>query len=374
MIDTAVIKIKAGDGGDGLVSFRHEKFVEKGGPWGGDGGNGADLIVKVEEHQNTLSNFRLKREYKAQNGMPGMKDLKKGKSGEDLVIYVPRGTLIYNDANELIVDLVDYDQEYTLQKGGRGGLGNYHFKSSTNQTPYQYTKGEKRSLQKYKLELKLIADVGIIGMPSAGKSTLLNILTRSNAKTGAYHFTTLEPNLGVLHVNNFLNGIFKDIVLADIPGLIEGASEGKGLGHDFLRHIERTSILIHIIDGVDAINSEPKKLLQNYKSIRSELEKWNAALLDKDEIILINKADITEIRTLEPTITKLFKGQKILFISAYTGEGLPTLVSELFKKVTDHKAKEQPEVVQKMKRYTLDNLTNKRLINLPIAVKPKPSK
>lgn len=405
MIDTATIKAKAGNGGDGLVSFRHEKHLAKGGPWGGDGGNGGDLIIKVDIHQNTLTDFRRQKEYKAPNGMPGMKNLKKGKSGEDLTIYVPKGTLVYNQNGELIVDLIDEKQEFILQKGGRGGLGNYHFKSSTNQTPFQYTTGEKREMQLYNLELKLIADVGIIGLPSAGKSTLLNILTRANAKTGEYPFTTLEPNLGVLHVNNFLPKIKQDIVLADIPGLIEGASQGKGLGHDFLKHIERTKILVHVIDGFDATQKtnadksqtdkslqklDPKVLASNYKTIRNELSNWNKDLLNKEEIIVINKAELLQEVDIMTKIQKALNNPNILFISAYTGKNIPQLVELLLKIMQkqnqiiqnqlkgenqldqNHNQQDQSSQTQIVKKiFTISDIRNKRLMNLQIQTKPK---
>lgn len=405
MIDTATIKAKAGNGGDGLVSFRHEKHLAKGGPWGGDGGNGGDLIIKVDIHQNTLTDFRRQKEYKAPNGMPGMKNLKKGKSGEDLTIYVPKGTLVYNQNGELIVDLIDEKQEFILQKGGRGGLGNYHFKSSTNQTPFQYTTGEKREMQLYNLELKLIADVGIIGLPSAGKSTLLNILTRANAKTGEYPFTTLEPNLGVLHVNNFLPKIKQDIVLADIPGLIEGASQGKGLGHDFLKHIERTKILVHVIDGFDATQKtnadksqtdkplqkiDPEVLASNYKTIRNELSNWNKDLLNKEEIIVINKAELLQEVDIMTKIQKALNNPNILFISAYTGKNIPQLVELLLKIMQkqnqiiqnqlkgenqldqNHNQQDQSSQTQIVKKiFTISDIRNKRLMNLQIQTKPK---
>ena len=263
MIDSAVINIKAGNGGDGLASFRREKYIPKGGPWGGDGGKGGDVYIEVDPHTNTLSRLKYKKDFKAPNGMPGMKQLMAGPDGEDLTISVPKGTMVFNENNELVVDLSEEGQKFKLAEGGRGGLGNWHFKSSVNRTPLKSTAGIKTEMSKLRLELKILADVGIIGLPSAGKSTLLNALTNANAKTAEYHFTTLEPNLGILNTSNYVTDA-DDLVLADIPGLIEGASDGKGLGFDFLKHIERTSVLIHVLDGYDT----PENIISNYKKIR----------------------------------------------------------------------------------------------------------
>lgn len=360
MIDTAEITIKSGDGGDGIVSFRREKYIPKGGPWGGDGGKGGDLIFIVDDHINTLSAFRRQRLYKAQDGQDGMKNLMSGKNGEDLYIKVPKGTLIKNQDGEIIKDLTNDGEEFIISKGGRGGLGNWHFKSSVNQTPRKATPGIKTPEIKLKLELKLIADAGFIGMPNSGKSTLLNILTNSNVKTAAYEFTTLEPNLGVLES--------QDIVLADIPGLIEGASDGKGLGHEFLRHVERTKVLIHILDGSVILNNPINKIYENYKTIRNELSGWNKELLNKKEIIVINKADIPDVLEKQKEIMSTFESKginEIIFISAITGYQVDKLIYSISKEVKIQKEESDKKVeITKEKVLTIKDLKNRRIVFL----------
>ena len=359
MIDTALITIKSGDGGDGIVSFRREKYIPKGGPWGGDGANGGNLIFLVDDHINTLSAFRRQRVFKAQDGQDGMKNLRTGKQGEDLIIRVPKGTLIKNQDNEVLRDLTNDNEEYIISKGGRGGLGNWHFKSSVNKTPRKATPGVKTPIMKINLELKLLADAGFIGMPNSGKSTLLNILTNSKAKTASYEFTTLEPNLGVLES--------QDIVLADIPGLIEGASSGKGLGHDFLRHVERTKLLIHILDGSFILNNPIDSIYENYKTIRNELGEWNTELLKKSEIVVINKCDIPEVLQKEKEIRKTFtsKGVKnILFISAATGYQLDKLIYSIAEEVEKNKNNEVEFVEKKDMVLNIKDLKNKRIVFL----------
>lgn len=380
MIDTAEIKIKAGNGGDGLVSFRREKYVDKGGPWGGDGGKGGSIILEIDSHANTLSYFHRKTEYKAQNGEGGMKNLKKGHDGTDEIIKVPLGTTVYDEKGEVIVDMIDLNQKVILDRGGKGGMGNWHFKSSINQTPYQYTSGEKRETQLLKLELKLIADVGLVGIPSAGKSTLLNSLTRASAKIGNYPFTTLSPNLGVLHVGNYINGIDQDIVLADIPGLIEGASEGKGLGYDFLRHIERTNAIVHLVDGTKILEGGIPSLIKDYQDIRNELRKWNAALMDKAEIVVLNKIDITEVKEQFDQIKAAFKKKKIdiMGISAYSSINLDELVKLIYKTYLIKQEEilnfvdDTPEKMP-VKKYDITNLPNKRII-FKAKIQEKPTK
>ena len=276
--------------------------------------------------------------------------------------------------------MIDLNQSVILDRGGKGGMGNWHFKSSINQTPYQYTSGEKRETQLLKLELKLIADVGLIGIPSAGKSTLLNSLTRASAKIGNYPFTTLSPNLGVLHVGNYINGIDQDIVLADIPGLIEGASEGKGLGYDFLRHIERTNIIIHLVDGTKILSGGIPSLIKDYQDIRNELKKWNATLMDKAEIVVLNKIDITEVKEQFDEIKAAFKKKKIdiMGISAYSSINLDELVKQIYKTYLIKQEEilnfvdNTPEKIQ-VKKYDITNLPNKRII-FKAKIQEKPTK
>ena len=358
MIDTAEITIKSGDGGNGIVSFRREKYIPKGGPWGGDGGKGGDLIFIVDDHINTLSSFRRKRLYKAQNGQDGMKNLMSGKNGDTLYVRVPKGTLIKDENGEILRDLTSEGEAFIISRGGRGGLGNWHFKSSVNQTPRKATPGIKTPEIKLQLELKLIADAGFIGMPNSGKSTLLNILTNSNVKTASYEFTTLEPNLGVLES--------QDIVLADIPGLIEGASDGKGLGHEFLRHVERTKVLIHILDGSIILNQPTNVIYENYKKIRNELSNWNKDLLDKKEIIAINKSDISEVLDNKGAIIKIFEAngiKNIIFISAITGYEINKLIYAISDEVKNHEIEKNKAEVQKIEKVLkIKDLKNKRIV------------
>lgn len=358
MIDFAKIKIKAGNGGDGLVSFKHLPKNYHGGPDGGNGGKGGDVILVVNENKTTLMDFKSRGEFKAQDGERGGKNNKTGAGGDNLYLEVPVGTqvkeILKNKEERILADLTKNQETYLIAFGGEGGKGNESFKSSTNQAPLQATKGVQGEEREVVLEMKLIADVGIIGLPNAGKSTLLNTLTRATAKVGNYPFTTIEPNLGVLYDKKR----DKTLVLADLPGLIEGASTGKGLGGLFLRHVERTKVLIHLIDPTfnDAIES--------YKAVRKELySKQN--LPEKKELVVISKVDITEVRDKEKEITKAFKKLKIepLFISAATGENIENLKNTLFGEVEKGSFKVPvKENTFSMKRYTLTNLPNKRVV------------
>ena len=282
-LDQVKIMIKAGDGGNGCVAFRREKFIEFGGPYGGDGGDGGSIIVKAVNGLNTLVDYRFAQHHKAQNGFNGSGNNKRGLSGKDLILKVPVGTQIYEeDQKTLLFDLVKEDQEYVLARGGQGGLGNSKFKSSTNRSPRKFTYGKKGEEFIVWLELKLIADVGIIGFPNAGKSSLLSISTRARPKIANYPFTTLNPNLGVVFIDN------KEIIIADIPGLIEGAHSGSGLGDKFLKHIERCKSIIHMID----INEDD--LVDKYNIIRNELKEFNPELIKKRELIVFNKIDLID--------------------------------------------------------------------------------
>lgn len=303
-IDQAVITVRAGNGGNGAVAFRRELGAPKGGPNGGDGGNGASVVVRAEEGMSTLYDYRGTPLVTAAHGENGGQKQCHGANAPDLIVKLPAGTLIYNNqTGELIHDLVP-GGEFVLAKGGRGGFGNEHFKSSVNQTPRKATPGEKGEELEVRLELKLIAEVGLVGLPNAGKSTLLAALTRANPKIAAYPFTTLSPQLGIAEVDST-----RRIVIADIPGLIEGAADGAGLGHDFLRHVERTRILVHLLDVTPPDGSDPA---ENYRTIRNELAQYSAALAEKPEIIALNKMDlVSEEPDRKKAVKKLCKDLSI---------------------------------------------------------------
>ena len=315
-LDQAKIYVKAGDGGSGSASFRREKFIEFGGPDGGDGGHGGSIVFAVDKNLNTLIDFRYQQHYKAEKGKDGKGKKKTGKSGKNLILKVPIGTQIFEeDNNTLIEDLTSSEQKIVIANGGKGGLGNVRFKSSTNRAPRKKTDGNKGESFWIWLQLKVIADVGIIGMPNSGKSSLLSVLTSARPKIANYPFTTINPNLGVANYNN------KEVTLADIPGLIEGAHEGVGLGDKFLRHIERCKNILHLID----ITNED--LLENYSKVRKELLKYSNKLIKKKEIIVFNKIDMLsdeEVNKKINTFSKKIK-KKIYSISALKHKGLTTI-------------------------------------------------
>ncbi|MFH1533593.1 MAG: GTPase ObgE [Nitrospirota bacterium] len=331
--DELKLKLIAGKGGDGSTSFRREKFVPRGGPDGGDGGNGGDIIIKVNSHLNTLSNLANRKTYKADKGVDGLGKKMHGKNAEDLILEVPNGTIILNnDKSEMLADLSKVGEQYLVVKGGKGGLGNARFVSSTHQAPRFAETGEPGEAIEITLELKLVADVGLIGLPSAGKSTLISVISNARPKIAAYHFTTLIPNLGVVNMGG--NNSF---VVADIPGLIEGASKGKGLGHQFLKHIFRTKLLVHIIDGFIAGTEK------NYKVIEKELKDFSEDLAKREKIVVLNKIDILsddQIKELSKKLKKVSKAKKIFPISAVTKEGLQPLLHEISKKLVTIKKKE----------------------------------
>ena len=315
-LDQIKIHVKGGDGGSGSSSFRRENFVEFGGPDGGDGGDGGSVILSAERNLNTLIDFRFQQHFKAERGQNGMGKKKTGKNGKDLILKVPVGTQIFEeDNNTLIEDLKETGDKLIVAKGGKRGLGNVRFKSSTNRSPRRKTDGSEGESFWIWLQLKVIADVGIIGMPNAGKSSLLSVLTKARPKIANYPFTTINPNLGVTSYDN------KEITLADIPGLIEGAHEGVGLGDKFLRHIERCKSLIHLIDISD------ESILENYLKIRKELSKYSKNLLKKKEIIVFNKIDIINNNTINDKIKNFKKKIKknIYKISVIQNKGLETL-------------------------------------------------
>jgi GTP-binding protein len=299
--DQVEIHVRSGKGGDGMVHFRREKYVPRGGPDGGDGGKGGDVIFEVKSTLNTLSSFRQNQRFKAEDGVNGGPSQMTGRNGKDLIIHVPPGTVLYDaDTGDLIGDLTHSGQQLTALKGGRGGRGNQHFATSRNQAPRTAEKGEPAEEKRLKLELKLIADIGLIGVPNAGKSTLLSVLTNAKPKIAPYPFTTLEPNLGVANIDADTT-----VVLADIPGLIEGASQGAGLGHDFLRHIQRTRVLIHLLDG---LSEDP---LADYSQINSELALFDPNLVKKPQIVALNKVDQPEVQERLADIQKQFKERSI---------------------------------------------------------------
>ena len=312
-LDQVKIHVKGGDGGSGSASFRREKFVEFGGPDGGDGGNGGSVILITESNLNTLIDFRFQQHFKAGNGQNGMGKKKTGKNGKDLILKVPIGTQIFEeDNNTLIEDLNKTDEKIIIAKGGKRGLGNVRFKSSTNRSPRKKTNGSKGENFWIWLQLKVIADIGIVGMPNAGKSSLLSVLTKAKPKIANYPFTTINPNLGVSSYSE------KEVTLADIPGLIEGAHEGVGLGDKFLRHIERCKSLIHLIDASE------ENIIENYLKVREELSKYSDNLLKKKEIIVFNKIDIinnNEMKQKVSTFKKRIK-KNIHKISVVQNKGL----------------------------------------------------
>jgi GTP-binding protein len=322
-VDEATIHIKAGDGGNGCVSFRREKFVPKGGPDGGDGGDGGSVVFFADPNKNTLLDFAGRHHWHAEKGAGGQGKKCYGKGGEDLVIPVPPGTMIYDsEADILLADLDVPDRRVVIAKGGKGGRGNWHFKSSTNQTPRYAepgTEGEERNL---KLELKLIADVGLVGMPNAGKSTLLAAISSARPKIANYPFTTLEPQLGIVSLSGD-----RRIVVADIPGLIEGAQHGAGLGHAFLRHIERTKIIVHLLDLYPPDGSDPA---DNHRKIRGELEAFSQTLAAKREIIAANKMDLAIDDSAIMKLREDLPGKEIFPMSGVSRQGVDPLLEKLW--------------------------------------------
>jgi len=341
-IDTARIYIKAGDGGNGIISFRREKYVAYGGPDGGDGGKGGDVIFIADPNLSTLLDFKYRKKYIAQNGENGRGKNQYGKNGEDLYIKVPVGTLIINDeTGEIIADLVKPNQKAIVLRGGKGGRGNAKFATPTLKTPRFAESGEKGKEMWVRLELKLLADVGLIGFPNAGKSTLLASCTRAKPKIANYPFTTLTPNLGVVEHKG------KSFVMADIPGLIEGAHRGEGLGHDFLRHIERTKMLIHVVD-VSA--SEGRDPIEDFEKINEELKLYSERLLTLSQIVAANKIDIQSGKENFPAFEKEIKkrGYEVYPISALTKVGIDKLLDktiEILSSIPVEEIKEVPEVI-----------------------------
>jgi len=324
-IDEAKIQVKAGDGGNGCVSFRREKFVPKGGPDGGNGGDGGSVFFQTVENLDTLIDFAGKHHWRAQNGRPGSGANKHGADGSDLVIPVPPGTLIYDtDLDLLLKDLDKVNMKVCVCRSGKGGKGNKFFASPTNQTPRYAEPGKKGQERNIRLELKLIADVGIVGMPNAGKSTLISRCSAARPKIADYPFTTTEPVLGIVELSDY-----RRFVMADIPGLIEGAHKGAGLGFEFLKHIERTTIIVHILDIMPTIGTDP---VGNYRAVRSELEQYSKVLAEKNEIIIANKIDLDPDGEAVKKLKRKLK-KPIYPISAVTGQGIKELCEALWEKV-----------------------------------------
>lgn len=325
-IDYVEIEVEAGNGGNGAVAFRREKYVPKGGPDGGDGGKGGDVIAYADPQLTTLLDFRYRKKYKAQNGNPGEGRLKTGRSGEDIILYMPVGTILKNiESDESIIDLDKPEMQVIIASGGKGGLGNTNFKSPTNQTPRNAKPGQPGEKKKISLELKLLADVGLVGQPNAGKSTILATLSAARPKIADYPFTTVQPNLGIVKIREM-----KSCVMADIPGLIEGAAEGKGLGHQFLRHIQRTKLIIYVID----INEPDIK--NTLHVLQRELKGYDTYLLNKPSLVAITKIDTKSESDIEELSNKL--PPDYIYISAVAGTNLNKFLQEIERQLDQLRA------------------------------------
>ncbi len=320
-VDKVEVSVRAGNGGNGVVSFRHEIYVDKGGPDGGDGGNGGNILLQASSSQNTLATFRFQKQIVAEDGQPGAKRRMHGRSGKDLTVQVPVGTVVSNQEGKLLADLANDGQKVIIARGGKGGFGNAHFKSSTRQAPRIAEKGEKGEELDLVLELKMIADVGLVGLPNAGKSTLLSVISNARPEIANYPFTTLIPNLGVADIDDIA------LLFADIPGLIEGASDGKGLGDEFLRHVERTGVLVHLIDAYQ------EDLIGAYKTIIGELAAYKTDLSKKPQIVVLSKIDGLDTDIVRDRLSTLKvhlpKGTKLMAISSKDGQGLQKLLREI---------------------------------------------
>ena len=327
-LDIAKVYIRSGAGGNGCVAFRREKFIEYGGPWGGDGGRGGDVWAEAVENLNTLIDYRYQQHIYAKNGQGGMGKVMTGANGEDAILRVPVGTEIYEENGEtLIADLARPGDRVMLAKGGNGGFGNAHFKSATNQAPRHANPGQPCEEKTIILKLKLIADAGLVGLPNAGKSTFLSRVSAARPKIADYPFTTLTPQLGVVKIDE------TDFVLADLPGLIEGAHEGTGLGDRFLGHAERCSVILHLIDGTES------EIVRAYRTIRGELEAYGHGLADKTEILTLNKSDAIDKTALARKKTALEKasGSKVFVISGVSGDGIDEVLRTLVREIAEHR-------------------------------------
>jgi len=347
-VDTARVMVKAGDGGNGAVSFRHEIYVDKGGPDGGNGGDGGDVIFKADSNSNTLVDFRFKPELRAQKGESGGKRRKNGKQGDPLIVSVPVGTVV-KDGDKVVADFIEDGQQVVIAKGGDGGFGNAHFKSSTRQTPRVAEKGEVGEEFEFNLELKLIADVGLLGKPNAGKSTFLSVVSNAKPEIADYEFTTLTPHLGVADVDN------TTLLIADIPGIIEGAAEGKGLGHEFLRHVERTGALLHLIDAYS------DDVVKSYQVIRAELEAHDIKLAERPEVVALTKIEGLDNEIVSDLMAQLMPvlapKSEVFAISSQAGLGIRELLRKLRAVVDAEKIQQAEQVAEEVSEeatYTLN--------------------
>ena len=338
-VDKALVSVGAGNGGDGIISFRHEKYIDKGGPDGGDGGKGGDVIFEASRNENTLANFRFQKELKAEPGTPGGKRNKRGRGGKDLIVKVPVGTAVIAKDGTVLADLAVDGQQAIIARGGRGGFGNAHFISSRRQAPRIAEKGELGETVDAQLELKMIADVGLVGLPNAGKSTLLSVISNARPEIANYPFTTLIPNLGVADIDGETSVLF-----ADIPGLIEGAAEGKGLGDEFLRHVERTAVLLHLIDAYQ------EDVVETYQTIQDELAAYKVDLSTKPQIVVLTKIEGLDDDMVKDQLAKLAKvvpkGTPLTAISAQSKQGLPELLRKvrgIVEEARAHQAEEEAE-------------------------------
>jgi GTP-binding protein len=358
-VDRVQIELQAGNGGDGCSSLRREKYVPRGGPDGGDGGDGASLILEARLGVNSLAAYANRRMYRADKGRPGQGALRHGRYGRDQVLLVPPGTTVIDPEHGFVIkDLKKPGEQFVAARGGKGGRGNATFKSSTNRTPREFTKGELGEVRDVILELKSIADVGLIGKPNAGKSTLLSRVSSARPEIADYPFTTKHPNLGIVDVDDA-----RSFVLADIPGLIEGASEGIGLGHEFLRHVERAGLLVHLVEPAPVDATDP---IENYQSIRAELADYDESLAERDEIVVVTKSELEGAVELRDALQSI-SNNEIVLISAMTGDGLPELIQTIMDRVQKRRAElmEAGEEVTILRQTDLDTDSKQRRKRVP---------
>lgn len=353
MIDLAKISLKAGNGGNGAIAWRREKYEPTGGPAGGDGGDGGSIIIKATRNLSTLDDFKFKKIFKAENGEAGGKSKKFGKKGEDLIIKVPVGTILREEtSNKIIKDFKVDGEEFLIVKGGRGGRGNVHFKNSVRQAPRFAENGKKGQEINLILELKILADVGLVGLPNVGKSTLISVISKAKPKIANYHFTTLNPNLGVVNIDKE-----RSFIVADIPGLIEGANEGEGLGHDFLRHIERCRVLIHLVDISGIEGRDP---IKDFDLINKELELYNKELANKPMIVALNKTDLDFNDNASKFIETFKNNYKIYKISAATTDGIKELLDGAYDLLSKSEDK-QFDLLEEVDENFLEEFYNKEI-------------